>query len=122
MSNLIVWMDIPAKDLNRAIDFYSNVLNIDVVKQDLPEVSLGMFPSSDNSMTGCIYVDNQPIKNDVGPLLYFSAEGRLDDAIQKAVSFGGEILEEKHQIGPYGWRAIVKDSEGNRIALHSTAG
>ena len=120
MSNLIVWMDIPAKDLNRAIDFYSNVLNIDVVKQDLPEISLGMFPSAGNGLSGCIYVDNQPIKNDVGPLIYFNVEGRHDDAVKKSVSFGGEVLKEKHLIGPHGWRTLVKDSEGNRIALHST--
>ena len=120
MSNIIVWMDIPAKDLNRAIDFYSNVLNIDVVKQDLPEISLGMFPSSGNGLSGCIYVDNQPIINDVGPLIYFNVEGRHDDAVKKAISFGGEVLKEKHLIGPHGWRTLVKDSEGNRIALHST--
>jgi hypothetical protein len=28
-------------------------------------------------------------------------------------------LEPKHSIGPHGFRAIVLDSEGNRIALHS---
>ena len=120
MANLIVWVDIPVKDINRAIDFYNNVLDIAIVKQDLPEVTLGMFPSSENGLSGCLYVDNQPIKNDVGPLLYFNADGRLDDAVKKASDFGGEILKEKHQIGPYGWRAIVKDSEGNRISLHST--
>ena len=26
-----------------------------------------------------------------------------------------------HQIGPHGFRAIVVDSEGNRIALHAPA-
>ena len=33
---------------------------------------------------------------------------------------GGEVMQPKHQIGPYGYRAVVIDSEGNRIALHST--
>jgi predicted enzyme related to lactoylglutathione lyase len=30
-------------------------------------------------------------------------------------------LQDKHQIGPHGFRAIIVDSEGNRIALHSSA-
>jgi hypothetical protein len=32
---------------------------------------------------------------------------------------GGKILNAKHQIGPYGFRAVIQDSEGNQIALHS---
>ena len=32
---------------------------------------------------------------------------------------GGKVLQAKHQIGPHGFRAVVLDSEGNRIALHS---
>jgi hypothetical protein len=30
------------------------------------------------------------------------------------------VLEAMHAIGPHGFRAVVLDSEGNRIALHST--
>jgi len=30
-----------------------------------------------------------------------------------------KILKRKHQIGPYGFRVVILDSEGNRIALHS---
>jgi len=32
---------------------------------------------------------------------------------------GGKILEDTHAIGPHGFRAILLDSEGNRIAVHS---
>ena len=52
-------------------------------------------------------------------LLYFNCEGRLDEAIAVVEPNGGKVLEQKHQIGPYGFRAVVLDSEGNRIALHS---
>lgn len=31
----------------------------------------------------------------------------------------GKNLEPKHAIGPYGLMAIILDSEGNRVALHS---
>jgi hypothetical protein len=29
---------------------------------------------------------------------------------------GGKVLEEKTQIGPHGFRTLIVDSEGNRIA------
>ena len=54
-----------------------------------------------------------------GPLLYLNANGRLDQAVAAAAANGGKVVEPKHQIGPHGYRAIVLDSEGNRIALHS---
>ena len=31
----------------------------------------------------------------------------------------GKVLESKHQIGPHGFRTVILDSEGNRLALHS---
>ena len=32
----------------------------------------------------------------------------------------GRVVQATHPIGPHGHRAIVVDSEGNRVALHST--
>ena len=41
-------------------------------------------------------------------------------ALQQTEGYGGRVLQRAHPIGPHGWRALVLDSEGNRIALHST--
>lgn len=118
MKSAIGWVDIPALDLDRAIKFYTAVYG-EVSKQEGPGFSIGLFPHDDNSVGGCIYLstDNPPSKS--GPLIYIDASGRLDDAIAAVVPNGGEVVAEKHQIGPHGYRAIVIDSEGNRIALHS---
>jgi predicted enzyme related to lactoylglutathione lyase len=51
--------------------------------------------------------------------MYLNAQGRLDEAVAAVAPNGGKVLKPKHNIGPYGFRAIVLDSEGNRIALHS---
>jgi predicted enzyme related to lactoylglutathione lyase len=48
-------------------------------------------------------------------------EGRLDDAVKAVRGNGGKVLQKKQQIGPHGFRAVIVDSEGNRIALHSSA-
>jgi predicted enzyme related to lactoylglutathione lyase len=31
----------------------------------------------------------------------------------------GRIVEQTKSIGPHGFRAVIVDSEGNRVALHS---
>jgi hypothetical protein len=117
--NTICWVDIPATDLDRAVRFYSAVLGSEVKKQAAGPMEFGLLPHYENNVSGCVVVakDNKPSEN--GPLVYLSVEGRLDDAIAKAQSEGGKILKTKEQIGPYGFRAIIADTEGNRVALHS---
>jgi uncharacterized protein len=115
----ICWTDIPVTDLKRAIAFYSVVLDTEVTKQSAPGFEFGLLPHENENVSGCLYVaeDNQP--SETGPLVYLSVEGRLDAAVEVARSRGGKVLKEKEPIGPYGFRAIILDSEGNRIALHS---
>jgi predicted enzyme related to lactoylglutathione lyase len=60
------------------------------------------------------------IAQEGGVLLYLGVEGRLRDAVVQVRAHGGEVLEDVHPIGPHGHRALVRDSEGNRIALHSS--
>jgi predicted enzyme related to lactoylglutathione lyase len=52
-------------------------------------------------------------------MIYLNANGRLDDAIAAVAPNGGKVVQPKHPIGPFGFRAIINDSEGNRVALHS---
>jgi hypothetical protein len=80
---------------------------------------MGMFPGGQDIMSGCLYVEKKDINSEMGPLLYFNVDGRIDDAEKKITQNGGEVLSSKHQIGEYGFRVVAKDSEGNRIALHS---
>jgi predicted enzyme related to lactoylglutathione lyase len=47
-------------------------------------------------------------------------DGRIRDAVAQVERHGGKVMQAVHTIGPHGCRAIVLDSEGNRIALHST--
>jgi len=119
MSNQIVWVDIPVADLDRAVKFYSALLGEEVIKQTYSGLSLGLLPHVDTHVSGCLVTsqDNRPSRQ--GPLIYLNVNGRLDAAVTAVAAHGGEVLQAKHQIGPYGFRAIVLDSEGNKIALHS---
>ncbi|MBI1729529.1 VOC family protein [Candidatus Acetothermia bacterium] len=120
MANQLVWFDLPAINLDRAIKFYSAILGQKVKKEEYPGMSIGVFPHEGAELGGCIYVSEEDHPGDHGILVYFNCEGRLDEAVAAVPKNGGKVLKEKHQIGPYGWRAIVLDSEGNRIGLHSS--
>ena len=117
--NLLGWTDIPVTDLDRAVGFYSKVLAEPVTLQEMGEYKFGLLPHAMDGVSGCLAKgdDNKPSRT--GPLIYLSVTGRLDDAAKLVGENGGEVLKPKHQIGPYGYRAIIVDSEGNRIALHS---
>jgi predicted enzyme related to lactoylglutathione lyase len=119
MASPIVWVDIPVLNLERAIQFYSAVLDAEVTKQDFQGFVFALLPMGEKETSGCLFVKPDEKPSATGSLIYFNAEGRLDEAVAAAESNGGKVLQPKHQIGPHGFRAVVLDSEGNRIALHS---
>lgn len=119
MANQIVWCDIPVLDLDRAVRFYSAVLGQDVKKQEFPGMLIGVLPHNDGEAGGCLFTSPDEKPSDQGLMIYLNANGRLDDALSAVTPNGGKIVQPKHPIGSFGFRAIVLDSEGNRIALHS---
>ena len=125
-ADTLCWTDIPVTNLDRAIKFYSAVLGKEVRKLSEGGPGYGLLPHEEANASGCLClrsdsggVDNRPSAN--GPLIYLSVEGRLDEAVEAARANGGKILRARQQIGEHGFRAVIIDSEGNRIALHASA-
>ncbi len=118
MANQVNWFDIPVTNLDRAITFYSRVLNTQITK-DTSATPVGVLAHNNGEVSGCLHESHDNKPSGCGPLLYFNVNGRLDDAVMTAVLSGGKIIKAKHPIGQWGYRAIIQDTEGNRIALHS---
>ena len=116
----VVWFDIPVRDIDRAVRFYSAVLGIHLKKEQAgPGMAMAMLPHTEGSIGGCLVQNADARPSETGPLLYLNTHGRLDDAVRAVEMHGGTILAPRHSIAPFGFRAIVLDSEGNRVALHS---
>jgi predicted enzyme related to lactoylglutathione lyase len=115
----VVWFDVPCVDLDRAIVWYSAVLDCQVAKEEMPGFAMGILPHGGPAIGGCLVVMKDCKPSDSGVLIYLNCDGRLDDAVAQVEPNGGEVRQGVHVIGPHGSRAIVIDSEGNRVALHS---
>lgn len=118
-TNTFCWIDIPVIELERAIGFYQAILGKPVQKITEHGFVFGLLPHEEDNVSGCLSVmkDRKPSQD--GPLVYLNVEGRLDKAINEAKKQGVTVIKEKEQIGPYGHRAIILDSEGNAVALYS---
>lgn len=121
MANRVVWVDIPVTNLERATRFYSAVIGQAVTMQSAPGFTFALFPHEGADVGGCLVpVGDGNGPSDHGPLIYLNVEGRMKEAVEAAGATGGRVVEPAHPIGPHGFRAVVIDSEGNRIALHAS--
>lgn len=120
--NWVVWFEIPVKDLERAIKFYSKVMNVELHGVQEGPVKMAFFPFGDNSVSGALVEgDENNVPGDKGPLIYLNGGDDLAVPLKRVEAAGGKIIQDKRSIGPYGFIAVFKDTEGNRVALHSKA-
>ncbi len=122
-TNPVGWFEIYVEDMSRARAFYEAVCAVKLEKLPGSDLEMWAWPMGDCTsqvygapgalvhMPGCPSGGNSTI-------VYFSCE---DCAVEEArvVPAGGSIFKTKFSIGPYGFIALVKDTEGNLIGLHS---
>ena len=106
-SNMVGWFEISVNDMDRAKTFYESVLEISISINDL-----------DGLLMGSLVKHPTYIPSDTkGAVLYFSCKD-LSDELSRVEE--AAILQPKKEIGGgHGFMALLKDTEGNRIALHS---
>lgn len=124
MNNAISWFEIPAADLARAQKFYETVFDVKLVPMDLANIKMRLFPieDSENGVGGAICDSggfHKPSLTD-GPLIYLNGNPDLQMVLDRVEAAGGKIMVPKTEISPeYGYMAVMVDTEGNRIGLHS---
>jgi predicted enzyme related to lactoylglutathione lyase len=124
MKSAISWFEIPSTDLERATKFYEKIFNVTLIPMDMPSIRMRMFPVEDqvNGIGGAVVHSggfHKPSLTD-GPLIYLNGNPDLQQVLDRVVAAGGSIMVPKTEISPeYGFMAVIIDSEGNRIGLHS---
>jgi uncharacterized protein len=122
-SNPVGWFEIYVKDMDRAKKFYEAVLDVILTKLESPGsglLEMWTFPMHQNQpgATGALarMEEDGPIGN--GTIVYFTCENCAEEA-SRVSSNGGKVMKEKFSIGENGFIAIVTDTEGNAVGLHS---
>ena len=123
MKNAISWFEIGVTDLDRAAKFYETIFNVRLSPLDLPNIKMRMFPLEDRMGIGGAVVDSggfhKPSGTE-GPLIYLNGNPDVQNVLDKVEAAGGRIMVPKTMISPeYGYMAVIIDTEGNRIGLHS---
>lgn len=120
MKDLIVWFEIPVDNFVRAKKFYDKLLETTIEAEEIGGVMMGFFQLPDYSNSGAIVQGPGYEPGGKGPLLYFNAGKDLRPMLKRAEVAGAEILQPRTLISEaIGYYAIFRDTEGNRIALHS---
>ncbi len=119
MSDRVSWFDMPVADLDRAISFYSAVLDCEISREEATSGEIGVISHADGEIAGCLFRKEGYPPSAEGALIYMNVNGRLPQVLDLVRTHGGEVLRDYHAISPWGYRAIILDSEGNRVALHS---
>ena len=125
-TNPIGWFEIYVQDVPRAKAFYEAVFQgtLAPLGQPDPKDPSGMemwaFPSSMESYgaPGALVKMAGVPSGGNSTLVYFACDDCAVEAA-RAASHGGSVFKEKMSIGEYGYIALVNDSEGNLIGLHS---
>jgi predicted enzyme related to lactoylglutathione lyase len=117
----VAWVGIPVADMARASKFYSAILDTDIkpfewngeIYADLP------FDRKAGGV-GASLVQGDSLKPSYdGPHVFLDCNPDVTAVEARVASAGGKVLMPT-TFGDQGWTyALIEDTEGNRIGLHS---
>lgn len=122
--NPVGWFEIYVQDMSRAKAFYEAVFQVELTAiekaETFPELTMQVFPGDCQAKDAGGALVKMPGVPSGGnsTLVYFSCEDCAEQA-GRAAALGGSVFKEKMSIGEHGFIALVHDTEGNMIGLHS---
>jgi len=123
-NNVVGWFEIPVRQMERAIQFYETVFDLKLTRHQIGPLDMAWFPwdeANPGASGSLVNKDDFHKPSMEGVLLYFTAaSGDLSVELARVQSAGGKVLLPKTLIAEeIGYMAVLVDSEGNRIAIHS---
>lgn len=115
------WVEIPVVDIERAAAFYSKLFDAELSILDQGVRKLVILPNPNGGAGASLNQSNNFLPGDQGPLVYLNGGQDLNPMLQRAEAAGGTKITEKTDLGGNGFYAIIRDTEGNQIALMSAS-
>ena len=123
MASAVNWFEIPATDIERARRFYSTILGVQLEVVQLPTFKTAMFPvdMQQGETGGAISQGEGLTPSATGILVYLNAHPDVQSVLDRVEAAGGKIVRAKTkvQMEDGGYYAVIADSEGNKVGLHS---
>ncbi|MFD2261373.1 VOC family protein [Lacibacterium aquatile] len=123
--NLILHVEIPVLDIERAMGFYAAVFGIEfgeIVEIHGNRMAYFPFTSGMDGASGALAEGDAYVPTLNGAILYLGVSD-IDDTLAKAEQQGSRLLFPKTDVGDGKlFVAEISDSEGNRIAIQAAAG
>ena len=125
MKNPVGWVEIPVRDMSRAISFYNHVFGWNLEVNQMGELVMAWLPFDEKepgaSGSLCYHPNFYKPSEEHGIVIYFNTED-ITRTLSLVESAKGSVKVPKTLISEeVGYMAVFIDSEGNRIALHSRA-
>jgi predicted enzyme related to lactoylglutathione lyase len=123
-NNVVGWFEIPVIDMSRAIKFYESVFGFKIERNKMDSIDMGWFPWKQDGLGSpgsLVFAPEYYEPSSEGTLVYFTApSGDPENELSRVEKAGGKVLKKKTMIfGEYGFYALITDTEGNRVAIHS---
>jgi predicted enzyme related to lactoylglutathione lyase len=121
MANVISWFEIPAKDFQRACNFYGAVLSatLSEIVEFPGEGRMAYLPGTTDSSGGAVIEWKGCEPSAQGTIVYLYAGDDLAVLLGRVEKAGGKIVMPKTQVGDQSFVAQFLDSEGNKVGLYS---
>ena len=119
-NNPIGWFEIYVQDMGRARAFYDAVFETRLERLEGPDIEMWAFPMEPDrpgAPGALVKMEGFPSGGN-STIVYFTCSDCAVEA-RRASESGGKIFKDKFSIGQYGFIALVFDTEGNMIGLHS---
>lgn len=120
--NLIAHVEIPVRDLERAMRFYSAVFDVsfgEIVTIHDNRMAYFPFEAGQDGTSGALAEGEIYVPTSNGAIIYFGVED-IDATLTRATALGSTILFPKTEIGENSFVAEITDPEGNRIAVQTS--
>lgn len=120
MKHTISWFEIPVNDLERAAEFYSQILGAELEPFEFNGEEMAIFPGDEESINGALIKGKGYVPSGEGSIVYLNGGEDLNIVLSRVEAAGGRILEGKIEvIEGRVYAALFEDTEGNRVGLYS---
>ncbi|MGZ5255967.1 MAG: VOC family protein [Flavitalea sp.] len=126
LQNALNWFEIPVTDFSRAKKFYETIFDFQMPENQMGPARMGflLYDFQSGKVGGAIvHHPGFHLPSQTGSLIYLNCNPDLQVVLDKVDKAGGKVRQQKMSVSTeqpeLGHWALIHDTEGNRIALHS---